>query len=89
MNLIWVYCTPVYTSSLFATAKLGLQNNACGGLDASSQFVMLSTFGAIVAVHLRGMRPAPTTKKDTVMHRKNSNTNTIIQTFKNVLLDYF
>ena len=33
-----------------------------------------------VAAHLRGMRPAPTNKKDTLMLRKNSNTNTINQT---------
>ena len=44
---------------------------------------------AAVAAHLRGMRPASTTKKDTLMLRKNSNTNTIIQTFNYVLLDYF
>ena len=43
----------------------------------------------LVAAHLRGMRPAPTTKKDTLMLMKNSNTNTTNQTFNYVLLDYF
>ena len=41
-----------------------------------------------VAAHLRGMRPAPTTQKDTLMLRKNSNTNNINQTLDYVLLDY-
>ena len=31
-----------------------------------------------LAAHLRGMRPAPTSKKDNLMLRKNSNTNTIL-----------
>ena len=42
-----------------------------------------------VAAHLRGMRPAPTSKKDTLMLRKNTNTNTINQTLNNLLLGYF
>ena len=42
-----------------------------------------------VAAHLRGMRPAPTSKKDTVMLRGNSNTNTINQTPNYLLLDCF
>ena len=43
----------------------------------------------IVAAHLRGMRPAPTSKKDTLILRKNSNTNTINQTLNYLLSDYF
>ena len=35
------------------------------------------------------MRPAPTNKKDTLMLRKNSNTNTINQTSNYALVDYF
>ena len=38
-----------------------------------------------VAAHLQSMRPAPTTMKDTIMLRKNSNTNTIKQTFNYAL----
>ena len=38
---------------------------------------------------MRGIRPAHTTKKGTLMLRKNSNTNTINQTFNYALLDYF
>ena len=49
----------------------------------------LYTVNISVAAHMRGMRPAPTTKKHTLMLRKNSNTNTINQTFKYALLDYF
>ena len=41
----------------------------------------------VVAAHLRGMRSAPTSKKDTLKLRKNSNTNTIHQTFNYLLLD--
>ena len=39
--------------------------------------------------HLRGNPPAPTSKKDTLMLRKNSNTNNINQTLNYVLLNYF
>ena len=42
-----------------------------------------------VAAYLGGMRPAPTSKKDTMMLRKNSNTNTINQTVDYLLLDCF
>ena len=33
-----------------------------------------------VAAHLQGMRPAPTSEKDILMLKENSNINTIIQT---------
>ena len=46
---------------------------------------------AIVVAHVRGMRPAPTSKNHTCseMLRKNSNTNTINQFLNYVLLHYF
>ena len=44
---------------------------------------------AVVAAHLRNMRPAPTSKKDTLMLRKSTNTNTNNQTPNYVFLDYF
>ena len=43
----------------------------------------------IVTAHLRGMPPAPTKKKDTLILKKNSNANTINQTLNYVILDYF
>ena len=43
----------------------------------------------VVAAHLRGMWPASATKKDTLMLRKNSKTNTLNQTLNYLLLDYF
>ena len=42
-----------------------------------------------VAAHLRGMQPALTTKKDTLMLRENSSTNTINQSSSYALLDCF
>ena len=44
---------------------------------------------ASVAAHLRGMRPAHIRKKDTLMLRENSNTNSIKQTLNHLPLDYF
>ena len=57
----------------------------------SSLFLKLLSIlsGMIVAAHLRGMPPAPTTKKGSLMLRKNSNTNTKNQTFNYVLLVFF
>ena len=42
-----------------------------------------------VAAHLRGMRPASTSMKDTLTIRENSNTYTINQTLNYLPLDYF
>ena len=42
-----------------------------------------------VAPHLWGIHPAPTSNKDTLMLRKNSNTNFINQTLNHLLSDYF
>ena len=44
---------------------------------------------SFVTAQLRGMRPGPTSKKDTLKLRKNSNANTINRTLNYLLLDYF
>ena len=49
---------------------------------------VFSQKGVSVAAHLRDIRPDPTSKKDTLMLRKNSNTNTINRTLNYLLLDY-
>ena len=43
----------------------------------------------LVAAHLRGLRPTPTSKKDTTMIKENSNTKTINQTLNYLLLQFF
>ena len=57
------------------------------GPGRNSKGFRLFTTGPVVAAQLRGMRPALTTTKDTVMLGKNSNTNTINQTFNYALVD--
>ena len=42
-----------------------------------------------VAAHLRGMRSAPTSKKDTLKLRENSETNIMDQTLNYLPLDFF
>ena len=43
----------------------------------------------LVAAHLRGMRPAPTSKKDTIMLKEKLKINTKNQFLNYLLLDYF
>ena len=50
---------------------------------------MFFLMSVTVTTHLRGMRPAPTSKKDTLTLRENSNSNINNQTLNYVLLDYF
>ena len=42
-----------------------------------------------VAAHLRGIRTAPSSKKDSLMLSENLNNNTVNQTLNYLLLDFF
>ena len=57
--------------------------------NESMKRAQIQIFVIPVAAHLRGMRLAPTSQKDTLMLWKNSNTNIINETLDYVLLDYF
>ena len=57
-------------------------------LSLSGEILIMQSGAVSVAAHLRGMRPAPTSKEDTLMLRRNSKTNTIDQTLNYLLLDY-
>ena len=50
---------------------------------------VFSSKGDSVAAYLRGMRPAPISKEDTLMLRRNSNSNKNHQTLNYLILDYF